>query len=111
VVNLLHTRNLGTNGLAFKEELLKHMEITSASYVNRLPPNVDWQSLFSLPDNGKEYLFSVYEMDYDHQETMRYEMVQGRFFSESNPADTNTVILNETAAKILGITFLQDRKL
>jgi putative ABC transport system permease protein len=88
IVNLLHTRNLGNNGSAFKEELLKHMGITSASYVNRLPPNVDWQSLFSVPDNGKEYLLSVYEMDYDHQETMRYEMVEGRFFSESNPGDS-----------------------
>ena len=111
VVNLLHTRNLGINGAAFKEELLKHIEISSASYANRLPPNVDWQSLFSLPDTGKEYLLGVYEMDYDHQETMRYEIVQGRFFSESNPADSNAVILNETAAKKLGITFLQDRKL
>jgi putative ABC transport system permease protein len=111
VINLLHTRNLGSNGAAFKEELLKHMEIASASYVNRLPPNVDWESLFSLPDNGKEYFLSVYEMDYDHQETMRYEIVQGRFFSESNPGDSNTVILNETAAKKLGITFFQDRKL
>jgi len=87
------------------------MEIASASYVNRLPPNVDWESLFSLPDNGKEYFLSVYEMDYDHQETMRYEIVQGRFFSESNPGDSNTVILNETAAKKLGITFLQGKKL
>ena len=111
IVNLLHTRNLGSNGKAFKEELLKQMEISSASYVNRLPPNVDWQSLFSTPDNGKEYLLSVYEMDYDHQETMRYEIVQGRFFSENNPTDSNAVILNETAAKKLGITFLQGRKL
>ena len=111
IVNLLHTRNLGSNGAVFKQELLKHMEITSASYVNRLPPNVDWQSLFSLPDSGKEYLLSVYEMDHDHQETMRYEIVQGRFFSESNPGDSNAVILNETAAKKLGITFLQHRKL
>lgn len=111
IVNLLHTRNLGSNGTVFKKELLKHPEITSASYVNRLPPNVDWQSLFSLPDSGKEYLLGVYEMDYDHQETMRYEVLQGRFFSESNPADSNAVILNETAAKKLGITFLEDRKL
>jgi putative ABC transport system permease protein len=111
VVNLLHTRNLGKNGKIFKEELLKHEEINSASYVNRLPPNVDWQALFRLADGDKEYLLGVYEMDYDHQETMRYEMVQGRFFSESNPADSNAVILNETAAKKLGITFFSGRKL
>jgi putative ABC transport system permease protein len=111
IVNILHTRNLGKNGIEFKKELLSHMEISSASYVNRLPPNVDWQSVFSPAGTEKEYLFGVYEMDYDHQETMRYEMVQGRFFSESNPGDSNTVILNETAAQKLGLTFFKDKKL
>ena len=111
IINLLHTRNLGKNGLAFKKDLLSHPEINSASYANRLPPHVDWQSVFTLLDTEKEYLLGVYEMDYDHQETMRYEMVEGRFFSEQNPADTNTVILNETAAKKLGLTIFRGKRL
>jgi len=111
IINLLHTRNLGKNGFAFKKDLLSHQEINSASYANRLPPHVDWQSVFTLLDTEKDYLLGVYEMDYDHQETMRYEMVEGRFFSEQNPADTNTVILNETAAKKLGLTIFKGKKL
>ncbi len=111
VINLLHTRNLGKNGIAFKKELLSHVEIVSASYASRLPPNIDWQYLFRLVDTEKEYLFNVYEVDCDHQETMRYEMVAGRFFSEQNPADTNTVILNETAARQLGLSIFKGKKL
>ncbi|WP_276373504.1 ABC transporter permease [Chryseolinea sp. H1M3-3] len=111
VINLLHTRNLGKNGVAFKKELLSHVEIVSASYASRLPPNIDWQYLFRLVDTEKEYLFNVYEVDWDHQETMRYEMVAGRFFSEQNPADTNAVILNETAARQLGLTIFKGKKL
>jgi putative ABC transport system permease protein len=111
IINLLHTRNLGTNGLAFKDELLSHPEISSASYANRLPPHVDWQSVFTVVDTEKDYLLGVYEMDHDHQETMRYEMLGGRFFSEQNPADSNAVILNETAAKKLGLTTFTGKKL
>ena len=111
IINLLHTRNLGKNGFAFKKDLLSHPEINAASYANRLPPHVDWQSVFTLVDTEKDYLLGVYEMDYDHQETMRYEMVEGRFFSEQNPSDTNTVILNETAAKKLGLTIFKGKKL
>lgn len=111
VINLLHTRNLGKNGMAFKKALLSHTEISSASYANRLPPNVDWQAVFTHVDSDKEYLLGVYEMDYDHQETMRYEMVHGRFFSEQNPIDSNAVILNETAAKKLGISIFRGKKL
>lgn len=111
IINLLHTRNLGKNGLAFKEELLTHPEINAASYASRLPPNVDWQAVFKLVDTEKEYLLNLYEVDYDHQATMRYEMVEGRFFSERNPADTNSIILNETAARKLGLSIFKGKKL
>jgi len=111
VINLLHTKNLQANGTAFKNELLQNPEITAASYANRLPPNVDWQSVFREVESGKEYLMSVYEMDADHLETMRYKLAEGRFFSAKIPSDTNTIILNETAARKLGFENFEGKKL
>lgn len=111
VIDLLHARNLGKNGTLFKSELLRNPEISSASYVNRLPPNVDWQSVFREVDSVKEYFMGVYEMDADHLETMRYTMVDGRFFSRQSPSDTNTIILNQTAARKLGIEDFTGKKL
>lgn len=103
VINLLHTRNLGAHGIAFKEEVLKLESVVSASYCNRLPPNVDWQSVFRKTENDHDFLFAVYEMDYDHLKTMGFPMLQGRFFSRSSPSDTAAIILNEAAAEKLGI--------
>lgn len=40
VLTLFHTLNLDKNGEVFKNELLKYPEVISASYSNRLPPNV-----------------------------------------------------------------------
>jgi putative ABC transport system permease protein len=111
VINLLHTKNLEKNGKAFKNELLQHPEITAASYANRLPPNVDWQSVFRDVDSGREFLLTVYEMDVDHLETMRYKLLEGRFFSSRMPSDSNAVILNEMAAQKLGIDELEGKKL
>ncbi len=111
VINLLHTKNLGKNGRAFKDELLRYPEVSSASYANRLPPNVDWQSVFREVDSTKEYFMAVYEMDADHLETMRYTMAAGRFFSSVTPSDTNTIILNETAAKSLHIKNFAGKKI
>jgi len=99
IVNLLHTKNLGAHAEAFKKDLLSHPEILSASYCNRLPPNIDWQYVFSSSHPKKDYLLAVYEMDYDHLKTMNYKMVSGRFFSPDHPNDSMAVILNETAAK------------
>ncbi|HEY9049013.1 MAG TPA: ABC transporter permease, partial [Ohtaekwangia sp.] len=88
VVNLLHTRNLGNNGMRFKEELLKHQSIVAASYCNRLPPNIDWQFVFSTTSPSQDYLLNVYEMDYDHLKTMKYTMITGRFFSSDFLSDS-----------------------
>lgn len=109
VINLLHTKNLGKNGKAFKNELLQYPEVSSASYANRLPPNVDWQNVFREVDSVKDYFMAMYEMDVDHVETMRYSMVKGRFFSQAS--DSMTIILNETAARELGLENFEKRYL
>ena len=111
IINLLHTRNLGKQGAAFKKELISKLEVPSASYVNRLPPHVDWEFVFKPVDSEKEYLFVVYEMDYDHLETMRYEMADGRFFSPQFPSDSNALILNEAAAHKLGLDGYNGKRL
>lgn len=104
IINLLHTVNLGENGEAFKTELLSYPDVLGASFANRLPPNIDWTSTFNDPSTGRTHLFAIYQMDYDHLQTMGYEMVKGRFFSKDFPSDSSAIILNETAARNLGIT-------
>lgn len=103
ILSLLHTMRLDRNGEAFKNELLLHPEIVSASYANRLPPNIDWTAVFSTVGNKKEdHLLTTYVVDYDHLKTMGYQMKSGRFFSREFPADANKIILNETAARQTG---------
>jgi putative ABC transport system permease protein len=103
LVNLLHTKNLGKNAAAFKDELLQHPDIVSASFASRLPPNVDWQALVRPEGTTRDFLVNVYEVDHDHFETMGYTLVRGRNFSRELPYDTLAVILNETAARNLNI--------
>jgi putative ABC transport system permease protein len=111
VINLLHTRNLDANGNKFKEELLNNPLIISASYCNRLPPNVDWQSVFHVENSQKDFLLVVYEMDYDHLKTMGYPMTDGRFFSANFPNDSLAIIVNEKAAEKLGVRDFEGKKL
>lgn len=110
IINLLHTRNLGNQGKAFKEALLKNEFVASASYCNRLPPNVEWQSIFRNENSEKDYFFSVYEMDYDHLKTMGYTMLQGRFFSNASTKDSSFLILNEKAAETLEVKIVDGQK-
>lgn len=102
VLNLLHTMNLQHNAEAFRNELLQHPEIEGASYANRLPPNLDWSSVFRPQGTEQDHLLSMYYADYDQLQTMGYTMAKGRFFSRDFLSDSTAVILNETAARQLG---------
>ncbi len=111
LINLIHTANLRGNGEAFKDNLLTDESIVSASFCSRLPPNVNWQYRFRQENTRKDFIFNVYEVDYDHLETMKYSLTRGRFFSRDYLSDTASVVLNETAAKLLGITHVNGQRL
>jgi putative ABC transport system permease protein len=111
IIDLLHTANLKKNAAEFKKELLAHEGVIAASFCNRLPPNIDWQDVFSTGKPSKDYMLAVYEMDYDHLKTMQYKMVVGRFFSPDFPSDSAAIILNEQAVERLGLQHLGDQKI
>ncbi|HEY9045420.1 MAG TPA: FtsX-like permease family protein, partial [Ohtaekwangia sp.] len=70
-----------------------------------------WQFVFSTTSPSQDYLLNVYEMDYDHLKTMKYTMITGRFFSSDFLSDSTAVIINETAAKKMGMQSLADKSL
>jgi putative ABC transport system permease protein len=102
VMTMLHTLNLGKDGTAFKNELLQYPEVVSATFVNRMPPDIDWSSTFRIMDTDQEHLLAVYQTDFDALKTMGYEVVAGRFFSRDFPADSGKVLVNETAFRQFG---------
>lgn len=110
VVGIMHTMNLNRESHAFKEELLKYPDFVAASYSSRLPPNVDWGSTFQTNAGNETYAMAVYGMDYDHLKTLGLTMAKGRFFSRDFISDSSALIVNETAARLMGIDDLDDKK-
>lgn len=106
VIKLLHTRSLGKNSESFKQELLAHTGFANASFANALPPNIDWSSVFKTSDTKQDFLCNLNFVDHNHLETMKYNMVMGRFFSREYPSDTGAIILNESAFRQMGWTKL-----
>jgi putative ABC transport system permease protein len=102
VLNILHAVNLGSRASAFVEEVSKVAGVESASFANRLPPNVDGEVLVMHNDQRKQYLMRLYEMDAAHLKTMGYAMTRGRFFT-GDSSDFHSIILNQTAADELNI--------
>lgn len=89
-----------------KQELLKNPNLTSITRTNQLPTYVgnsssDWG--WEGKDPSGEVLLHTLNVDEDYVQTFKMEMAQGRFFSREFPTDSVAVVVNETAAAVMGM--------
>ncbi|MEO1258196.1 MAG: ABC transporter permease [Bacteroidota bacterium] len=101
---------LQNNVQAFKQKMLDHPAIESATVSSYLPtPSSRSNSTYNATrefrqDNAVN--MGQWTVDHDYLTTLGMELVTGRFFDEARPADSSAIILNEEAAKQFG--FLND---
>ncbi|NOR13820.1 MAG: FtsX-like permease family protein [Candidatus Aminicenantes bacterium] len=89
-----------------KNEMLMSPEILAVTQTSVAPtkgasysgPATDWVGK-KPEENIPWYLIAV---GYDYLETLNIEMAQGRFFSKEFAIDESSVVVNETAANIVG---------
>jgi putative ABC transport system permease protein len=105
VVIDVNTRRARSNFEAVKTEIAKIPAVKTVSVTSRVPG--EWKSIQTIkiknPSGTNEpdvaYLFGA---DKDFLKTYEIRLLQGRNFD--TPADSSAVIINETAARMLGIT-------
>lgn len=100
------TDDLAASLPAFKQELLNSPTIVSATNTGNLIGGGFGNSVFKTAGAAGEenHLLWVYQTDVDFVKTYRIEMAAGRFFEEGRQADLQAVVLNEAAARELGLT-------
>ena len=104
--NLIVLKNAGspgTNANAFKEELLKMIEVEDVSICNLVPPDISYSDIFrpvgeDTQERGSNYCIA----DEDLMSTLKLTLVDGRFFSKEFSSDVNGVVINEAAARLFG---------
>lgn len=100
---------------AFKEEILKFRGVESATVTGYLPTSGyrNDNSFFKDPalDQKSAMSMQVWSIDEQYIPTLGMEMASGRNFSKQFLTDSQGVILNESAAKKLGIKDLLHSKL
>lgn len=89
-----------------RDELLKHPDILNISSCSSLPSQiqswigyVDWEG--RSPD--KQMFPAFMSIDHDFIKTARLTVIKGRDFSKYRSLDTENFIINETAARQIGI--------
>jgi putative ABC transport system permease protein len=122
-LNYIQTKNLGFNKdqvliindayaldqktQAFKNEMLQVPGVISGTFSGFLPVtnssrNDNTFSTQPVMDSKNGFNMQVWRVDYDYLPTMGMQISKGRAFSKDFGSDSSAVILNETAAKVMG---------
>jgi putative ABC transport system permease protein len=98
---------LGNNKKAYKQELVSHPDIKSASFSSFLPtPSSRSNSPLCKSAEIREdncVSIQIWDIDEDYFETMGMNLIEGRAFDAEMATDSQAVIINQTAAKLLGL--------
>jgi putative ABC transport system permease protein len=104
ILVIQNTGRLGTNKDAFKNALGQQTGVLKVSYTNNTFPGVNNTTVFKAVGSEQDHIMGQYYADYDHQEVMKFEMKDGRFFSKEFGSDSTAVVINEAAVKEFGFT-------
>jgi len=101
------TNALGNNTDAFHQQVAALTGVKKAAFAGYLPvsnsarnDNTFFSEAVMTNDNGLN--MQVWNVDYDYIPTLAMELVEGRNFSKSFGADSSAVIINESAAALIG---------
>ena len=99
---------LDKHAQAFKDEVLQIAGVLAGSRSSTLPTSSanNWNKNAYSKDASmgadQSKTLTDWEVDADYIPTFKMQMVKGRNFSPQMPTDSNAIIINETAARLLG---------
>lgn len=101
------TGALRNNKEAFKNEILKLAGVQSGASAGFLPVSNSSRTDHSFSKEAtmtakNGFSMQVWNVDHDYVPTLGMQMLKGRNFSKSFGTDSTGIIINETAAKVLG---------
>ena len=102
VMILRNTGRLDKSRESFKESIEAQSGIVSASYTNNVFPGINNTTVFRIAGSDQDRLLGTYYTDYDQAKTLKFEMLQGEFFTKGHIADSTVCVINETAVKEFG---------
>lgn len=94
---------LGSHQKTFQQKLVQHSNVLKAGFSDSSPPNVWMQDHLRADDKDATKIpFNILSVNEDYLDMLSLKMVRGRIFSRKFSTDSNAVVINEAAVRILG---------
>ncbi|RPH26913.1 MAG: ABC transporter permease, partial [Bacteroidales bacterium] len=104
VISIPFRKDMESNYINFKNELRKIPAIKYVTGSQHMPFNISSSTdgfSWSGKDTTQVYRFSITSSDESLADVMEIKMAEGRFYSLEYPSDTSSIVINETAAKVI----------
>jgi putative ABC transport system permease protein len=102
VMILRNTGRLDKNRESFKQSIEGQSGIVAASYTNNVFPGINNTTVFRVAGTDQDRILGTYYTDYDQASTLKFEILQGEFFTKGHIADSSVCVINEAAVKEFG---------
>lgn len=103
ILKVNNARRLGTNMDAFKNAVDQQGDIVKSSYTDaNFPSGGNNTTVFKTASSEQDHIMTIYYADYDHQDVLKFELKEGRYFSRDFPSDSSAILINEAAVKEFG---------
>ncbi|MBS1531674.1 MAG: ABC transporter permease [Bacteroidetes bacterium] len=108
VLTVYNVSALGQRSALFKQQVKQLPGVSDATLTGFVPVN-GWRSNGSVfKDRGMNArqgtLTQLWDVDQDYIPTLDMKLLTGRNFSDQMPTDSSAMIVNESAARLLGLT-------
>lgn len=105
VVVIQRAEKLGSQQLAFKNQLYQNPDVLSVAFTDSLPQMLLEAKVFQKEGEGSQENNTLITITagYDLLETYGLKMIAGRYFEKERSTDSTAVVLNKTAIKALDI--------
>ncbi|MCI0750488.1 MAG: FtsX-like permease family protein, partial [Flammeovirgaceae bacterium] len=103
VLIIRNTSRLSTHSDGFRTAVKEQSTTKTASFTNNVFPGVNNTTVFRSVGNNADHIMGTYYADYEHQDVMKFELKEGRYFSRDFATDSTAIIINEAAVKEMGL--------
>jgi putative ABC transport system permease protein len=102
VIILRNTNRLAESRESFKQTVQTQTGIKSASFTNNVFPGINNTTVFRVAGTEQDHVVGTYYTDYEQSAALKFDMLQGEFFTRGHVADSSVCIINEAAMKEFG---------
>ena len=104
VLVIENTELLGNQAGAFRNQLNQSPQVVSTSFARRIPTGSGISMYYyETPESEEPVTIQTFRGDEFYIPTLGFRLIEGRNFSGDLASDSNAVILNESAVRLLGL--------